>query len=198
MALLSVSGGPPVRRSALPACDPGNAGLTLPEGFCAVVVADQVGTARHLVVASNGDLFVAIAGGRASSGGVLALRDTTGDGKADVRQSFGRDGGTGIALGKGVLYASSTSTVYRYTMRAGSLTPLGDPDVIVKDLPAGGHGARNLAARSHAPSSRGMNRAPRPGGSRPRPRPLHHLLATSPRCGAASPEPQTQAGRARS
>src|SRR2546429_8367982 len=30
-------------------------------------------------------------------------------------------------------------------MRAGSLTPLGTPDVIVKDLPTGGHGARNLA-----------------------------------------------------
>src|SRR3989442_13014488 len=30
-------------------------------------------------------------------------------------------------------------------MRAAGLTPLGDPDVIVKDLPAGGHSARNLA-----------------------------------------------------
>ncbi len=141
-----LSAGPPDRRSAaLPACDPGNAGLTLPEGFCAVVVADQVGAARHLVVAPNGDLFVAIAGGRSASGGVLALRDTTGDGKADVRQTFGSEGGTGIALGKGVLYASTTSTVYRYAMRAGSLTPLGTPEVIVKDLPTGGHSAKNLA-----------------------------------------------------
>ena len=148
VGLLAVllSAGPPDRRSAaLPACDPGNAGLTLPEGFCAIVVADQVGTARHLVVAPNGDLFVAIAGGRSASGGVLALRDTTDDGKADVRQTFGSEGGTGIALGKGVLYASTTSTVYRYAMRAGSLTPLGTPDVIVKDLPTGGHSAKNLA-----------------------------------------------------
>src|SRR5207237_5421174 len=66
LAALSLSARPPatVRESfrvRLPACDPGNAGLTLPEGFCAVVVADQVGTARHLVVAPNGDLFVAIA-----------------------------------------------------------------------------------------------------------------------------------------
>ena len=142
-ALLSLSGGPPARRS-LPACD-GSAGLTLPEGFCAVVVADQVGAARHLTVAPNGDVFVAIAGGRSGSGGVLALRDTSGDGKADVRQTFGTEGGTGIALGKGVLYASTSSTVYRYAMRAGSLTPLGAPDVIVKDLPIGGHSAKNLA-----------------------------------------------------
>src|SRR5436189_108462 len=83
--------------------------------------------------------------GGSSGGGILALRDTTGDGKADVRQELGSDGGTGIALGRGVLYFSTASTVYRYAMRAGSLTPLGPPDVIVKDLPAGGHRARNLA-----------------------------------------------------
>src|SRR5207244_4405903 len=95
----------------------------------------------------NGDLFVALEGGRggSSGGGILALRDTTGDGKADVRQELGSDGGTGIALGRGVLYFSTASTVYRYAMRAGSLTPLGPPDVIVKDLPTGGHRARNLA-----------------------------------------------------
>src|SRR5256884_5590214 len=135
VAALSLSARPSVR---LPACDPGNAGLTLPDGFCAVVVDDQVGTARHLVVAPNGDLFVAIAGGRSGSGGVLALRDTTGDGKADVRQTFGGEGGTGIALGNGVLYTSTSSTVYRYAMRAGSLTPLGAPALLVKDLPIRG------------------------------------------------------------
>src|SRR6266567_322759 len=131
---------PPVR--ALPACDSDNGGITLPAGFCAVVVADQVGAPRHLAVASNGDLFVALAG---RPGGVLALRDTTGDGKADITERFGSEGGTGIALGKGVLYFSSTTTVYRYAIRAGSLVPLGEPDVIVRGLANGGHAARNLA-----------------------------------------------------
>src|SRR5437016_14411674 len=89
--------------AALPACDPDNGGLTLPPGFCAIVVADQVGAPRHLAVAPNGDLFVALEGGRggSSGGGILALRDTTGDGKADVRQELGSDGGTGIAHGRG-------------------------------------------------------------------------------------------------
>src|SRR2546422_6379136 len=128
-----------------PACDPDNGGVTLPDGFCAVVVADQVGAPRHLVVTPTGDLFVALESGRMGRGGILALRDTTGDGKADVRESFGTQGGTGIALGRGGLYFSTASTVYRYRMRAAGLMPLGDPDVIVKDLPAGGHSARNLA-----------------------------------------------------
>ena len=102
--------------AALPACDPDNGGITLPAGFCAVVVADQVGAPRHLGVAQNGDLFVAL---QSRPGGVLALRDTTSDGKADVTERFGSEGGTGIALGKGVLYFSSTTTVYRYAIQIG-------------------------------------------------------------------------------
>ncbi len=125
-----LSGGPLVRPSAaLPACDPANGGITLPDGFCAVVVADQVGAPRHLAVAPNGDLFVALAGRRGGAGGILALRDTSGDGKADVQQTIGTEGGTGIALGKGALYFGTASTVYRYAMRVGSLAPLGAPDV---------------------------------------------------------------------
>src|SRR2546426_6324379 len=137
------------RRSAVsPACDADNGGITLPAGFCAVVVADQVGAPRHLAVAQNGDLFVAL---QSRPGGVLALRDTTGDGKADVTERFGSEGGTGIALGKGVLYFSSTTTVYRYVIRAGSLVPLGEPDVIVRGLPNGGHAARHPALAAHRP-----------------------------------------------
>lgn len=140
LVLLSVS--PTVRPSDAPVCDSDNGGITLPTGFCAVVVADQVGGARHLVAAPNGDLFVALQG---RSAGVLALRDTNGDAKADVTERFGSEGGTGIALGKGALYFGTSSTVYRYAVRAGSLTPLGAPDVIVRDLPTGGHSAKNLA-----------------------------------------------------
>ena len=69
-----------------PACRPDNAGLTLAPGFCALIVADSVGRERHLVVLPNGDLFIAVQG---QGGGVLALRDTNGDGVADVRERFG-------------------------------------------------------------------------------------------------------------
>src|SRR5687767_14126073 len=41
-------------------CDADNGGITLPDGFCALVVADSVGPARHITTAPNGDLFVAI------------------------------------------------------------------------------------------------------------------------------------------
>jgi hypothetical protein len=41
-------------------CAADNGGLSLPEGFCAIVVHQGVGVARHIEVAENGDLFVAM------------------------------------------------------------------------------------------------------------------------------------------
>ena len=149
---LCLSASPTVRPSgALPACDSDNGGLTLPPGFCAVVVADQVGAPRHLAVAPNGDLFVALENRRGGGGpgGVLALRDTTGDGRADVQAHFGTAGGTGIALTAGGLYFATKSTVLRYPMQAGQLMPIGEPQVIARDLPSdGNHTAKNLALSS--------------------------------------------------
>ena len=71
---LSLTGG-----AAAPACDPDNGGLKLPEGFCALVVAENVGPARHLVVAPNGNLYVSTRNGRGAPGGVVALQDNNGD-----------------------------------------------------------------------------------------------------------------------
>src|SRR5436190_24032589 len=39
-----------------PACDPDNGGIKLPTGFCAQVVANNLGVARQMAVAPNGDL----------------------------------------------------------------------------------------------------------------------------------------------
>src|SRR5581483_8264299 len=72
-------------------------------------------------------------------GRVLALRDTNGDGRADVTAAFGTAGGTGIALGRGVLYFATRSTVLRYPMHEGRLLPVGEPQVVARDLPADGN-----------------------------------------------------------
>jgi glucose/arabinose dehydrogenase len=72
-------------------CDTGNGGLTLQGGFCASVVADNLGPARHMVVSPSGDLYVmlrrAVEGGPA--GAVIALRDADGDGRFEQQQRFG-------------------------------------------------------------------------------------------------------------
>jgi glucose/arabinose dehydrogenase len=122
-------------RAAGPACDADNGGLKLPPGFCAAVVADNVGPARHLAVAPNGDVFVTTRNGRGQNGGVVALRDSDGDGKLEKREKFGDNGGTGIALRNGYLYYSTTTAIVRYKMKPGELTPAGAAETIVEGLP---------------------------------------------------------------
>src|SRR5690348_2429373 len=75
-----------VHGQGLPKCDPDNGGIRLPQGFCALVVADNLGAACHMVASPNGDLYVALmtSGGRGqpqTGGGAVALRDADGDGK---------------------------------------------------------------------------------------------------------------------
>src|SRR5688572_11582469 len=65
-------------------CDSDNGGITLPPGFCAVVVADLVDSlARHIAVTPSGDVFVAINSprNRQPAFGIVALRDRDGDGR---------------------------------------------------------------------------------------------------------------------
>jgi glucose/arabinose dehydrogenase len=125
-------------------CD--NGGLKLPKGFCATVFADSLGAARHLVVAPNGDVFVAIRNGRSAKGGVIALRDTTRDGRADMRVRFGDNGGIGIALRGTNLYFGTDGAILRYMLPAGNLLPHTTVDTVVGGLPAaGGHVGKTIA-----------------------------------------------------
>jgi glucose/arabinose dehydrogenase len=109
--------------------------LKLPAGFCALVIADDVGTARHLAIAPNGDVYVALQEGRAKPVGVAALRDTNGDGKADVTERFGDKSTTGIELHNGYLYIATIGSVERFKMARGELKPAGAAEVVVADLP---------------------------------------------------------------
>ncbi len=137
------------------ACDTDNGGLTLPAGFCAGVIADNLGTARNLVVAPNGDIFVSVRSGPRVQGQppqpgfILGLRDTDGDGKVDVQEKFGTQGATGIRLRNGYLYYSTTTSIERFKMPPGELKPSGPAEVIVGDFPSGpnqrGHQDKDIA-----------------------------------------------------
>ncbi|UCF18164.1 MAG: PQQ-dependent sugar dehydrogenase [Gemmatimonadota bacterium] len=142
---------PLVQELAAQDCAPDNGGIDLPAGFCAQVFADSVGRARHLVVAPNGDVFVALNASRggASAAGVLALHDSDGDGIADLRKQFGERGGTGIALHDGHLYFGPDDGVLRYRLAAGSLEPSGLPETIVAGLPdERSHRAKSIVVSS--------------------------------------------------
>jgi len=116
-------------------CDPNNGGLSLPEGFCAAVVADSLGRTRHLTVADNGDVYAAVREAT-NGGGVVALRDTDGDYKADRTEYFVENaGGTGIGLRGGYLYFGPDTAIWRYERANDELVPSGDKEVIVSDFP---------------------------------------------------------------
>ena len=132
--------------SSAPAQSCETAGLKLPKGFCATVFADSLRGARHMAVAPNGDVFVAIRNGRNARGGIVALRDTTRDGKADMQVKFGDNGGIGIALRGTSLYFGTDDAVLRYTLPSGNLLAHTTPDTIARDLPGqGGHAGKTLA-----------------------------------------------------
>ncbi|MEZ4797245.1 MAG: PQQ-dependent sugar dehydrogenase [Flavobacteriaceae bacterium] len=127
-----------------------NGGLVLPEGFGALVVVDSIGESRHLAVNDNGDIYVKL---RINTGdkGNVALRDTDGDGKADIVERFGdypNDGrfATEMRIHKGYLYFSSELVVYRQKLTPDKLIPEGKPEVLVTDpYPIRWHNAKTLA-----------------------------------------------------
>ena len=133
-----------------PACAADNGGITLPQGFCALVAADSLGPARHIAVAPNGDVFVALRNLRDAKGGIVALRDTNRDGRFDLRERFGDNGGSGIAVRGNELFFGTDDAVLRYRIPAGGLRPTTAPDTIVGQLPTGrSHTAKTIALRGN-------------------------------------------------
>ncbi len=153
LTLLAAAAGcdAPEAQTALPECDPDNGGIELPTGFCALVVADSVGPARHLEVAPNGDVLVALRNIRSRQegvipGGVVLLRDTDGDGRADQEHRFGENGGNDVLLEGEYLYFATDDAVLRYPFPPESTEPTGPPDTVVMDLPdTRNHRAKSLA-----------------------------------------------------
>ncbi len=177
--------------AATSACPQNDAGITLPPGFCATVFADNIGHARHLVVAPNGVVYVNTWSGRYYGntpphvgGFLVALRDTTGDGRANVVTRFGPDassgnaGGTGIALYNDALYAETNDRIVRYALPPGTIAPTAPPDVIVSGLPLNGdhpmhpfqidaQGQLYVDLGSATNSCQGQNRMPNSAGINP-------------------------------
>lgn len=139
------------QKPSAPACDPGNGGLALPPGFCAKVVADDLGYARNLAVADNGDVYVSIrtgarVNGQMQPGFLVGLRDTDGDGTLDQKQPFGSSGATGLVLRNGYLYFATPTSVERFKLTPGQLAPSGPAEVVVGGFPAQrGHTDKDIA-----------------------------------------------------
>lgn len=126
--------------AAVPVPDADNGSLTIPPGFRAQIVADNLiagrkinnsgDQLRFLAVAPNGDLYA-----KTFRGGIIALRDNDDDGRFEEKHEFGSGGGTGIALRGEWLYHSTNSAVYRYKLTPGELVPTGPQETVIDGLP---------------------------------------------------------------
>jgi glucose/arabinose dehydrogenase len=120
--------------AAAPKADADNAGLKLPQGFGALVVAENMGEARHITVTKEGDVYVKLSSLKDGKG-IYWLHDANGDGKADEQKGFGTYTGTGIFVKDGYLYASSDEEVFRYKLDVQDKVINGDaPEKIITGL----------------------------------------------------------------
>ena len=120
--------------TGLPVPDEDNGGLTLPEGFSALVVAEETGRGRHIAVNENGDIYVSLRDQKENKG-IACLRDTTGDGRADILVYTGEHVGTGIKLHKNYLYFGADTAIVRYPLQEGQLIPQNDWELIARGFP---------------------------------------------------------------
>jgi glucose/arabinose dehydrogenase len=134
------NGGPIVRL-------PRGAGPIAPEGFVVDLFAEALNEPRTIRVAPNGDVFVAESG----AGRVDVFR-TGGAARPVAGAVFAR--GLGYPYGIAFhppgpdpqwVYVANTGSVFRFPYRNGDMEARGRPEVVVADLPVGGHWTRDIA-----------------------------------------------------
>lgn len=119
--------------------DKDNGGITLPEKFGAVVVVDSIGRGRHMAIASNGDIYLHLSRLALDGKAIIAIRDSTGDGRADIIKGYSGITGTGIEIHNGYLYYADETHIVRSKMTEGQLLPSDAVDTVVTMLPGVGH-----------------------------------------------------------
>jgi glucose/arabinose dehydrogenase len=111
--------------------------------YCVYVFTTGLGAARQMAFAPNGDLFV-------NNGSVTVLSDDDADGSSSnaERSTFATAPGLnhGLAFSRDAryVYASSATTVYRWSYTTGMRKAAGAPEVVVSGIPDGGHVTRTL------------------------------------------------------
>jgi glucose/arabinose dehydrogenase len=129
-----------VTASANPALEAEGAELLLPDGFSVSIFHPGVGPrARHVAIRENGDVFIA------RQGELIVLRDTNGNGRADIVEKRELPVTTGLEIHKPFLYFSDNSSVSR-VMLDDEIMPTGEVETIVKGFPKQGtHAAKSIA-----------------------------------------------------
>ncbi|WP_111626308.1 PQQ-dependent sugar dehydrogenase [Larkinella arboricola] len=107
--------------------------LRLPAGFRIAKFADQLRKPRMLTVSASGNVYVT----SREAGTVTLLRDTNGDGKADVNQVVATIKAVhGLTIHQDKMYLVAVKEVYRADINPDGT--LGTPQQLINNLPDGG------------------------------------------------------------
>ena len=120
-----------------------------PDGFRVERFLEGLGGPRAIRVAPNGDVFIV----EATAGAIRALRAASASGAGLARNEIyagGLDKPSGLAFyppgpNPEYLYVSTETQVLRFRYRDGDLRATTTPEIIVDDLPKGGHITRDIA-----------------------------------------------------
>src|SRR3954470_21033159 len=113
-AALVLAAAPACKRSTPTTADGCDASIKVPEGFCATLVTDAAGRARHIAVRKNGDIFVARVASRRDSGGISIIRN-------GAIETFFSYPVHGLAMASdSTLYASTAHEILRFRFRGDS------------------------------------------------------------------------------
>ncbi|MGN6184369.1 MAG: PQQ-dependent sugar dehydrogenase [Thermoanaerobaculia bacterium] len=120
---------------------PANASLNVPPGFKVELWATNIHNPRNMLLAPNGDVFVA----DTASGIIHVFRDTNNDSRPDQRFTFADDLDEpfGLAFRGNQLYVGNQDAIVRFEYKSGQTRASGKP-VKVVGLPPGGHSTRNV------------------------------------------------------
>jgi len=115
---------------------------TVPQGFRVNVYAESFKTPRWLIVAPNGDLFVAESG----AGRIEVLRDPQHTGSAQERETFAshQNYPFGIVFHDDYVYIGNQNEIVRFKYDPKTSKRLGEAEHLL-DVPPGGHSTRSLA-----------------------------------------------------
>ncbi|OBX19985.1 sorbosone dehydrogenase [Erythrobacter sp. QSSC1-22B] len=128
---------------------------TLPNGDVLVALTGKPGTkpedANPGILDSIESFIAGLLMGQAGAGGdpaneIALLRDTDGDGRAEVRETLldGLDSPSGMAWRDGTLYVANHDAVLAYSYELGAAQVSGEARKLMDLSPGGGHWMRNL------------------------------------------------------
>ncbi len=127
---------------------PAQAEPSLPAGFHLEVFASQLLGPRKMLLAGNGDVLVS-----ESAGGRISVLHPSSDGKRAAASEVylqGLNHPFGLAFYPNAqhprwLYVAETNRITRYAYRTGDVKPRAKAEVVLGQLPTGGHSTRDVA-----------------------------------------------------